>query len=186
MIAYLKGQVKSRESGAVVLDVGGVGYEIFVAPATAEQINVGNQAEFFIAENIKEDHYTLFGFLTTAERAIYYQLTSVSGVGPKAAISILAQHNPDEIETAIVKGSIELFSAVSGVGKKTAQRIILELKGKLVQPDEKAIPKNDPAHQALVSLGYQPAQAKEMLEHVATDLPLDARVKAALKMESTR
>lgn len=181
MIAYLKGRVKSSDSGALILDVNGVGYEIIVSSSTAEQLNIGTQAELFIAENIKEDHYTLFGFLTTQERAIYYQLTSVSGVGPKAAISILAIHSSTEIEAAIVKGSVELFSAVSGVGKKTAQRIILELRGKLVPVTEKTATKDDPAHQALVSLGYQSGQAKEMLDSVPRDLPLDERVKSALK-----
>ncbi len=181
MIAYLKGTLQDVSGQTAIVLVGGVGYEVFISPQLAAEITPGIEAEFYIAENIKEDHFTLFGFKTMSERNIYFQLISVTGVGPKAAMSILSTHDPVEIESAIAAGKIELFSAVSGVGKKTAQRIILELKGKLVQVPTETVSNSDPAFQALTSLGYQSVQAKDMLENITRDLPLDERVKLALK-----
>lgn len=181
MIAYLNGVVKSLEGDTVVIDVGGVGYEAHITPTAARQIAVGDKLELHIAEHIKEDHYSLFGFLTNLERATYGQLTSVSGVGPKAAMAVLAAHSSGEIDSAIIEGKIELFSTISGIGKKTAQRIILELQGKLVEAPTKASLADDAAYQALLSLGYQAAQARKMLAPIDINLPIDARVKAALQ-----
>lgn len=181
MIAYLKGQLQSLSGQSAIILVGGVGYEVLLTPQLIARLTIGDEIELYIAEHIKEDHYSLLGFATPVERSIYFQLTSVSGVGPKAALAVLATHQSAEVEKAIIDGQVEVFSAVPGVGKKTAQRIILELKGKLTEPQVVSSSTSDPAYQALLSLGYQGSQAKSMLVNISADLPTEARVKAALK-----
>lgn len=182
MIAKITGTVQDLLSNSVIIDVAGVGYEVFITNSEKDSISINKIQTFYIAENIKEDDHTLYGFLDLAGRSMYYQLTSVSGVGPKAAMSILAAHSTDEVAQAILQDNIALFSAVSGIGKKTAQRIILDLKGKLVD-ESKAQPVNneDPAYQALLSLGYKSKDAQAALNNIATELSTQERVKLALK-----
>ena len=112
---------------------------------------------------------------------MYYKLTSVNGVGPKAAISILSAHEHGEVQDAILNDDIHLFSCISGIGKKTAQRIILELKGKLVESSNDSEPADDQAFQALVSLGYSAKDAKLALKNVDKNLPTQERIKLGLK-----
>lgn len=182
MIAKITGTTEEFLTRSIIVDVSGVGYEIFITDAERESITIGEILCFYIAENIKEDEHTLYGFLDIAGRDMYYQLTSVNGVGPKAAMAILSAHNSTEIATAIVQDNITLFSAVSGIGKKTAQRIILDLKGKLVDNEAEIIQSDeDPAYQALLSLGYKPKDAQYALKDVASDLNTQERVKQALK-----
>lgn len=182
MIAKVTGTVEEFLSRSVIVDIGGIGYEVFITVAEKDSIAVGEILSFYIAENIKEDEHTLYGFLQMSGREMYYRLTSVNGVGPKAAMSILSAHSSSEIAAAILQDNISLFSAVSGIGKKTAQRIILDLKGKLVDTEEKTIQHDeDPAYQALLSLGYKPKDAQLALKDVDVDLNTQERVKQALK-----
>lgn len=181
MIAYLKGQLQKVTGQSAILLVGGVGYEVLLTPQATVQLLPGDEVELYIAEHIKEDQYSLFGFQTAAERTLYYQLTSVSGVGPKAAMAIISAHEVTEIEAAITSGDIALFAGVSGVGKKTAQRVILELKGKL---DVEQIGKSmaaDPVHQALLGLGFAPKQADEMMRDLPAELSTEEKIKQALR-----
>ncbi len=182
MIAKITGTVEEFLPRGVILNVAGIGYEVFVTFAEKDTIAVGEVLSFYIAENIKEDEHTLYGFLQLSGREMYYQLTSVSGVGPKAAMSILSTHSSEEVATAILQDNISLFSGVSGIGKKTAQRIILDLKGKLVEVEDKALHNDeDPAYQALLSLGYKAKDATMALKGVSTNLNVQERVKLALK-----
>lgn len=181
MIASLKGTVTAKDLGTITIDVHDVGYEVTPTLPAYSETKVGDKATFHIAEDIKEDSFTLYGFKTAEERNMYYQLTSVTGVGPKAAMAILSKHPVEEIEKAIVAGTIALFSNVSGIGKKTAGRIILELKGRLVAEPEKAQVINDPAYQALITLGYSAKQAGEAVKDLPTELSLNERVKRALQ-----
>lgn len=182
MIAKITGTVQDFLPSSVILDVGGIGYEIFITNSQKDIIAINQTQTFYIAENIKEDEHTLYGFLDIDGRSMYYQLTSVSGVGPKAAMSILAAHQTSEVAQAILQDNIALFSAVSGIGKKTAQRIILDLKGKLVDKSQsEAVNHEDPAYQALLSLGYKSKDAATALKDVATDMSTQERVKQALK-----
>ena len=182
MIAKINGTITDIISGGVIIDVGGMGYEVLLTDTHADGISLGSKAVFYIAENIKEDEYTLYGFSDIDTRILYYQLTSVSGVGPKAAMSILSAHQSSEVADAILRDNINLFSSVSGIGKKTAQRIILDLKGKLVNTDDKqGVDSADPAYKALLSLGYRSTDAKEALKEVSKELNTQERVKQALK-----
>lgn len=182
MIAKINGTITDIISGGVIVDVSGIGYEVLLTDTHKDDIALNNEVSFYIAENIKEDEHTLYGFADIDTRTLYYQLTSVSGVGPKAAMSILSAHSSSEVAEAILRDNIGLFSSVSGIGKKTAQRIILDLKGKLVNAEEKTdFDSNDAAYKALMSLGYRSTDAKEALKDVAKDLNTQERVKQALK-----
>lgn len=181
MIAYLKGSILAKEANAVILEVNGIGYEVVISSRLIAELRTGQEIKLFIAENIKDDSYNLYGFTTTEERSMYYRLTAVTGVGPKAAMAILARHATAEIEQAIIGADTTIFSNVSGIGKKTAQRIILELKGKLVQTLDKPTVKDDPVYQALLNLGYSAAQSKEVLSRLPNDLSTEDKIKSALK-----
>lgn len=181
MIAKITGTVSDKLSTSVIVEVAGVGYEVFLTPREIETINEAENITVYIAEQIKEDEHTLYGFLKIAEREMYYQLGSVSGVGPKATMAILSHHEVSEIQSGIVADNISLFSNVSGIGKKTAQRIILELKGKLVEAPVKKQKLDDQAFMALLSLGYTSKDAQSALANIDTSLSTNERVKQALK-----
>jgi len=182
MIAKITGTVEEFLPRGIILSVSSIGYEVFVTFAEKDTLTLGKELSFYIAENIKEDEHTLYGFLQLSGREMYYQLTSVSGVGPKAAMSILSAHTSDEVAKAILQDNITLFSGVSGIGKKTAQRIILDLKGKLIEAEDTASHNDeDPAYQALLSLGYKAKDAAVALKEVPGELNTQERVKLALK-----
>jgi Holliday junction DNA helicase RuvA len=190
MIARLSGTIIENEGSAVVVDCGGVGYFVTVTSDDQSRLLVGDSAELYIAENIKEDIHDLYGFRAKSRKELYLQLTSVNGVGPKAAMAILAVDGEDEIRRAIAEGDTVLLSRANGVGKKVAERIVVDLKNKvgLLASDDAtdflrddSISDHDEAVQALVSLGYSVIDAKFALSTVDADLPLDKRVKLALK-----
>jgi Holliday junction DNA helicase RuvA len=181
MIAKITGTVFEKTSSSVIVDVAGIGYEVVVAPTLLDELDMNAEVTFYTAEHIKEDDYTLYGFLQSDGRAMYHQLTSVSGVGPKAAMAILSKHSVDEIQSAIIADNISLFSNVSGIGKKTAQRIILDIKGKLVAAPADKPKADDQAYQALLSLGYSSKDAHSALQDIDSKLSTNERVKQALK-----
>ncbi len=182
MIARIKGEIAEKLDSSVVVDINGIGYEIFVPANYLLSINERDVEVFYIAENIKEDEYSLFGFPTREARQIYYKLTSVNGVGPKAAMSILSAHSSEDVQNAILSDDVNLFSGVSGIGKKTAQRIILDLKGKLVQVEKVEVDESDQAYQALISLGYSAKDAQSVLRDIDPSLSTQEKIKFALKV----
>jgi Holliday junction DNA helicase RuvA len=181
MIARIKGVISEKLDSSVVIELNGIGYEILVPANTLLSVNEGDEHLLYIAENIKEDEYSLFGFPTRDARQIYYKLTSVNGVGPKAAMSILSAHSADDVQNAILSDDVNLFSSVSGIGKKTAQRIILDLKGKLVEVEKIEADESDQAYQALISLGYSAKDAQTVLKDIDSNLSTQERIKLALK-----
>jgi len=180
MIARLSGTIIAQNFHTVIIDVGGVGYEVVLSQQAAERFHEGAAATIHIAEAIREDSYTLYGFVDAAQRALYFQLNSVSGVGPKAAMSIISGHSATEIEKAIAAGDTTVFSNVSGIGRKTASRIVLELRGKLELAGI-AGAQEDPVYQALMNLGFSAKQSAEATKNLPPDLSVEAKVKAALK-----
>lgn len=181
MIARLTGKITEKNVNSVILEISGIGYEVIVPQNFLATLSEGDSQTLHIAEHIKEDEYSLFGFSNSTTRAMYYKLTSVNGVGPKAALSILSAHSSEEVQKAILSEEVGIFSSVSGIGKKTAQRIILELKGKLVEADKDEVPMEDQAFQALVSLGYTARDAKAALKNVDVKLSTQERIKLGLK-----
>ncbi len=131
MIYYVTGPVTILEPGLAVIECGGVGYGCRITAFTAAQLKLNQQARLYVCESIREDAHELFGFSTREEQHCYELLTSVTGVGPKAALAILSAGGPQNFTLAVMTGDEKLLTAAQGVGKKIAQRIILELKDKV-------------------------------------------------------
>ncbi len=180
MIAFLEGNIAGHESDGVLLVVGGIGYRIFCGRETAE---AGERAKFWITEVIREDRHDLYGFLRREEQALFEQLMSVSGVGPKLAQKILSSGTVENIVHRIQGGDIDMLTSIGGVGKKTAQKIILDLKGVLVAVgEEKGIARSD-VTDALESLGYSKSDIADIAQDIIGETT-EAKVKSALKLLS--
>ena len=170
MIAYLKGKVKyiSKDSKFIILENNGVGFRI---EALKPVFDIGQELEFYIFTYKREDEIRLIGFDTPDELELFEKLISISGIGPKAAITLLDLLGVNDILEAIEKGDIDKLK-VKGVGKKTAQKIILELKGILVKEDSKFVSKDErivEVQEALISLGYVPKEIKKFLAEMSFD-----------------
>ena len=131
MIAYLKGKVLTLTAETAILEVNGVGYEIYCSGGAFRKLVIGEIAELYTYLQVKEDGVTLFGFASTREKELFLKIVSVSGVGPKLGISVLTGLSADELTQAIATADVKRLSAVKGLGKKTAEKIVLELHGKI-------------------------------------------------------
>ncbi len=191
MLYYVSGIVTVLEPGLAVIDCGGVGYGCRVTGYTAAQLKLDKPARLYITESIREDAFDLYGFISREEQHCYELLTSVNGVGPKAAMAILAS-GPQNFTLAVMTGDEKLLTAAQGVGKKSAQRIILELKDKLggssaqldfSGPVVSAAPQGNAAmaHAALQELGYSPAQISTALKGVDPNASTEEMVRHALR-----
>ena len=194
MLYYVSGTVAVLEPGLAVIDCGGVGYGCRVTAYTASQLKLNQTAKLFITESIREDAYDLFGFSSKEEQRCFELLTTVNGVGPKAAMSILSSGGPQNFPMAVMTGDVKLLTAAQGIGKKIAQRIILELKDKLggsgMELDFSAGPASVPvssgsnaalAQAALQELGYSPAEIGAALKGVDPNASTEEMVRYALR-----
>ena len=194
MIYYLSGPVTILEPGLAVIECAGVGYGCRVTAYTAGQLKLNQNARLYISESIREDAHELFGFISKEEQRCYELLTSVNGVGPKAAMSILSAGGPQNFTLAVMTGDEKMLTAAQGVGKKIAQRIILELKDKLggssmeldfsTGPAVSAVSNQGNAalaHAALQELGYSPAEINAALKGVDPTASTEAMVRHALR-----
>ena len=195
MIYYVSGPVTVLEPGLAVIDCGGVGYGCRVTAYTAGQLKLNQNARLYITESIREDAVDLYGFISKDEQRCYELLTSVNGVGPKAAMAILSAGGPQNFTLAVMTGDEKMLTAAQGVGKKIAQRIILELKDKLggssmeldfsggmasaapVQSGNNAAL----AHAALQELGYSAAEINAALKGVDPKATTEEMVRYALR-----
>ncbi len=175
MLYYVSGTVAVLEPGLAVIDCGGVGYGCRVTAYTAAQLKLNQQARLYITESIREDAFDLYGFISREEQRCYALLTSVNGVGPKAAMAILSSGGPQNFTLAVMTGDEKMLTAAQGIGKKIAQRIILELKDKVGggELDFSAGASSAPvqagsaaalAAAALQELGYSPAEISAALK----------------------
>lgn len=193
MLYYVSGKVTVLEPGLAVIDCGGVGYGCRVTAYTAAQLKLDKAARLYITESIREDAFDLYGFISREEQRCYELLTSVSGVGPKAAMSILAS-GPQNFTLAVMTGDEKLLTAAQGVGKKLAQRIILELKDKMGGATEldfsggpvaAAAPAQSGgialAQAALQELGYSPAEIAAALKGADPNASTEELVRYALR-----
>lgn len=131
MIAYLRGKVLTQTSETAIVDVGGIGYEVYCSGGAFRKINVGEYVELHTYLQVKEDGMTLFGFADQKEKELFLKLTSVSGVGPKLGIAVLTGLSAEELTNVIFSADVKRLSSVKGLGKKTAEKIVLELHGKI-------------------------------------------------------
>lgn len=181
MIAYLRGELLERTPASVVLNVQGVGYEVLVPVSTFSQLPaVGATVELRIHTHVREDAIQLFGFLTAVEKSLFEKLITVSGIGPRLALSILSGVQPGDLVTAIRQSNLTRLTAIPGVGKKTAERVVVELRDKLdghaveIASAPTAAPLTTAAEDvlsALVNLGYNRAIAEKAVAKAATKHP---------------
>ena len=193
MLYYVSGQVALLEPGLAVIDCGGVGYGCRVTAYTAAQLKLNQPAKLYITESIREDAYDLYGFFSREEQRCYQLLTSVNGVGPKAALAILSA-GPQNFTLAVMTGDEKLLTAAQGVGKKLAQRIILELKDKIGGGSAMELDFSGPAvsapvtgnntqmaNAALQELGYSPAEIATALKGVDPNASTEEMIRYALR-----
>ena len=193
MLYYVSGTVTILEPGLAVIDCGGVGYGCRVTAYTASQLKLNQDARLFITESIREDAFDLYGFISREEQRCYELLTTVNGVGPKAAMSILSA-GPQNFTLAVMTGDEKLLTAAQGIGKKIAQRIILELKDKMggssMELDFSAGTVSAPvqtggnaslAHAALQELGYSPAEIQTALKGADPNATTEELIRYALR-----
>lgn len=190
MIATLNGRVSEKLEELVVLEVGGVGYGLLVCAQDYGKLVVGKDAKLYIYENIREQSYDLFGFTDLPTKKLFEQLLGVKNVGPKVALAILDIGNGGEVRSAIASGDVKRLQTAKGVGKRAAEQVVVELRDKVGQVvsgnaedivGRSGISQSDEAAQALVALGYSEADALTALVKVDKDLPLEDRIKQALR-----
>jgi holliday junction DNA helicase RuvA len=187
MISRLRGKAVAWDADGLVLDVNGVGYRLFATPAAVKKADGADEVVLETHLHVREDAMQLFGFADADERELFEQLLSVSGVGPKVALAIVSGYSPGELRRAIVREDDALFQSIPGIGKKTAQRVVLELKEKIAPLAAVEAPHlgdgdgHIVARDALVELGYSAAEAEQRLAAVDPDLPPAERVREALR-----
>ncbi len=190
MIATLKGIISEKIGDTVVLDVRGVGYGVLVTAEDYGLLATGTAHKLYVYEHIREVSHDLFGFSKLDTMQLFEQLLGVNGVGPKMALSVLSVGTAGEVRGAIAGGDLKYIQRASGVGKRVAERIVVDLKDKvgLVSVDlastgilqSDTLVRQDEAAEALIALGYSAQDAGAALAHVPADLPLEDRVKRAL------
>jgi holliday junction DNA helicase RuvA len=184
MISRLRGKPVARGPDTLVLEVGGVGYLLQPTRRAAQRARGKGEVVIETYLHVREDALQLYGFADADERELFEQLLSVSGVGPKVALAIVSGSTPEERRRAIALEDTARFQAIPGIGKKTAQRVVLELKEKLGEGDAPAAPGAKPhlvAREALMELGYSLVEADQALAEIDPDLPSEERVRLALR-----
>ena len=192
MIAYVRGSVASVGAGSAVVDVGGIGLELQCAPGTLAELRVGHQTTLAATLVVREDSMTLYGFADEDERSAFEILQTVSGVGPRLAQSVLAALTPDALRRAVATDDLTALMRVSGVGRKGAQRLVLELKDRLGSPVGDVVDLGSGSaagpswegqvREALIGLGWSPREADAALAVVSQDVEADADVATVLRL----
>lgn len=191
MIATLEGIIDEQLTDSVIVNVHGVGYGVVVTTEDNGQLAAGKSAKLYIHEHIRENSHDLFGFTSRDTKQLFEQLLGVNGVGPKMAISILSIGTANEVRAAIAAGDVKSIQRANGVGKRVAERVVVDLKDKvglsavdlsdtgLLLSETSVL--GDEAAQGLIALGYTPADAALALKKVDSDLSTEERIKQALK-----
>ncbi len=195
MIALLRGTLAYKSSDHVIIDVGGVGYRLFIPLSTFYSLPETGDVSLFTHTHVREDALLLYGFLSMEEKELFGILISISGVGPKLAVNILSHIPASDLKRAIATGDIKRLSSLPGIGKKTAERLVLELKDKVGPvhdlPEAEGDKSNTSAADisndvisALINLGYKENQARKVLEsmELAPGLTMEEALKGALKV----
>jgi len=189
MIAGLKGTIEAVGSNWVILDVGGISFQVFLPTSTLSAIGViGKEVKLNTFLQVREDGMALYGFGSARELALFQSLISVSGIGPKLGLALLSSMDAEQLAAAIARGDEDLLTSVPGIGKKTASRIVLELKDKIgkewmITRELEAVQGNGDVLAALTSLGYSVAEATRAVASLPAsgELDLEEKVKLALK-----
>jgi Holliday junction DNA helicase RuvA len=191
MIATLSGEVSEKLTNTVIIDVQGVGYEIFVTSEDYARFTLNESTKVFTYEHIREQSHDLFGFVARDTKNLFEQLLNVNGIGPKMALNMLSIGTATEVRRAIASGDVKFIQQANGVGKRVAERVVVELKDKvgligvdlestgLLQSEASVL--RDEAAEALVSLGYNTQDAAKALQDIDPNLSTEARIKQALR-----
>jgi Holliday junction DNA helicase RuvA len=190
MIAHIRGKITEKFGNSLIIDVAGVGYEITVPTPDFDAVMLDEEKKFFTYHSIRENAEELYGFSSLMAKKLFELLISVQGVGPKAGIAILSLAEPEEVRNAIANADTAFISKASGVGKKSAERVVVDLRDKVGIPSHygatatkytTAADANDEALDALMALGFSLKEASLALEKVDKSLPTEERIKLALK-----
>ncbi len=189
MIAHVFGKVAEKFNGAVIIDVAGVGYEVQAAVGDYEAARLGEDVKFYTHHHVREQAEELYGFSTLAAKKLFEMLITVQGVGPKAALAILSLGTSEQVRNAVANSDSAYITGASGVGKKTAERVVVDLHDKVGLPTayqsgglvQTELDTSDEALEALIALGYTLGDANEALKDVPRDLPTAQRVTQALR-----
>ena len=190
MIAHVFGKVAEKFNGSLVIDVHGVGYEVSVATNDFDAVILDQEVKFYTYHHVREQSEELFGFSSLAAKKLFEMLITVQGVGPKAALAILSLGDAEQVRNAIANADSSFVQKASGVGKKTAERVVVDLSdkvglpthyGRTEAPLQTELNTSDEALEALMALGYTLADATKALENVDVNLPTSQRVTEALK-----
>lgn len=190
MIAHVFGKVAEKFNGSLVIDVHGVGYEVSVATNDFDAVILDQEVKFYTYHHVREQSEELFGFSSLAAKKLFEMLITVQGVGPKAALAILSLGDAEQVRNAIANADSSFVQKATGVGKKTAERVVVDLSdkvglpthyGRAEAPLQTELNTSDEALEALMALGYTLADATKALENVDANLPTAQRVTEALK-----
>ncbi len=192
MIAHIQGEVVEKFAGAVIVDVNGVGYEVSLSNIDFDDTNLNEKRKFYTYHSVRENAEELYGFSSLAAKKLFELLIGVQGVGPKAAMAILSLAAPEEVRNAIANTDAAFVAKASGVGKKTAERVIVDLRDKVGTPSHYgatevtgiSVPvagKSDEALDALIALGFPLKEATAALATVDASLSVEERIREALK-----
>lgn len=190
MIAHVFGKVAEKFNGSLVIDVHGVGYEVSVATNDFDAVILDQEVKFYTYHHVREQSEELFGFSSLAAKKLFEMLITVQGVGPKAALAILSLGDAEQVRNAIANADSGFVQKATGVGKKTAERVVVDLSdkvglpthyGRTEAPVQTELNTSDEALEALMTLGYTLADATKALENVDVNLPTSQRVTEALK-----
>lgn len=190
MIAHVRGQVAEKFANSVIIDVQGVGYEVTLSTIDFDTLNLEDTVKLYTYHHVREQSEELFGFTSLAAKKLFELLISVQGIGPKAAMAILSLAPVEEVRNAIANADASYVSKATGVGKKSAERVIVDLRdkvglptyyGRKAEPTQSTLPMNDEALDALMALGFTLADATKALEGVDLALPVEDRIRQALK-----
>ena len=184
MISRLRGAPAGRTLDGLVVDVGGVGYLVSATPSVLQRSDGATEVIVETYLHVREDALQLYGFADAAERSLFVQLLGVSGIGPKVALAVVSSASPAELRVAIARRDAARFQAIPGVGKKTAERIVLELEGALAEASPVSVAGSSGelvARDALVELGFSLVEAEQALAQVDPELPAEERVREALR-----
>jgi len=186
MISRLRGAPAGRTVDGLVLDVGGVGYLVAATPSALRRADGVSEVTLETYMHVREDTLQLYGFADAAERTLFVHLLGVGGIGPKVALAVVSSAPPADLQRAIALGDTVRFQTIPGIGKKTAERIVLELKDSIADAIghpgvEVGAPRELVARDALVELGYSVVEAERALARVDPDLPAEERVREALR-----
>ena len=190
MIAHVFGKVAEKFNGSLVVDVHGVGYEVSVATNDFDAVILDQEVKFYTYHHVREQAEELFGFSSLAAKKLFEMLITVQGVGPKAALAILSLGDAEQVRNAIANADSGFVQKATGVGKKTAERVVVDLSdkvglpthyGRAEEPLQTELNTSDEALEALMALGYTLADATKALENIDVNLPTSQRVTEALK-----